>query len=74
MNFDILMAKNLKMAASGIQFCVVRVFTLMMEAVSSSETSLYIYHTTRCYIPEDSHVRLQYFICPEGHDMQKNKE
>jgi hypothetical protein len=28
----------------------------MMEAVSSSETSVNIYHTTRCYIPEDSHL------------------
>jgi hypothetical protein len=26
-----------------------------MEAVSSSETSVNIYHTTQCYIPEDGH-------------------
>jgi hypothetical protein len=28
----------------------------MMEAVSSSEMSANIYQTTRCYIPEDSHL------------------
>jgi hypothetical protein len=28
----------------------------MMEAVSTSETSLYSYETTWRYIPEDSHV------------------
>jgi hypothetical protein len=32
--------------------------TLMMEAVSSSESSVNIYQTTRCNIPEDSHFIL----------------
>jgi hypothetical protein len=29
---------------------------LLMETVSSSETSINIYQTTQCYIPEDSHL------------------
>jgi hypothetical protein len=28
---------------------------LMMESVSSSETSVNVYRATRCYVPEDSH-------------------
>jgi hypothetical protein len=32
-----------------------KMMTLMMEAVISSETSVSIYQTTRCYIPGDSH-------------------
>jgi hypothetical protein len=28
----------------------------MMEAVSTSETSVNLYQTTRCNIPEDSHL------------------
>jgi hypothetical protein len=28
-----------------------------MEAVSTSETPLYFYQTTRCNIPEDSHLQ-----------------
>jgi hypothetical protein len=35
---------------------------LMMEAVSCSETSVNIYHSTWCNIPEDSHLR-KYNIC-----------
>jgi hypothetical protein len=31
--------------------------TLMMETVRSSETSVSIYQTARCYIPEDSHLQ-----------------
>jgi hypothetical protein len=31
-------------------------FTLMMEAVSSSVTSVNVHQTTRCNIPEDSHL------------------
>jgi hypothetical protein len=34
----------------------VRVMTLMMETVSSSETSVNIYHTTRYYVPANSHL------------------
>jgi hypothetical protein len=33
------------------------VIVIMMEAVSTSETSVNIYHTTRCNIPEDSHLK-----------------
>jgi hypothetical protein len=42
--------------------------SLMMEVVSSSETSVNIYQTTRCNIPEDSHlltrrcVDLKYYL------------
>jgi hypothetical protein len=34
----------------------VSIITLMMEAVSSSETSVNIYQTTQCNIPEESHL------------------
>jgi hypothetical protein len=30
---------------------------LMMEAVKTFETSVNVYQTTRCYNPEDSHLR-----------------
>jgi hypothetical protein len=33
------------------------VIALMMEAVSTSETSVYFYQTIRRNIPEDSHIR-----------------
>jgi hypothetical protein len=32
--------------------------TLMMEAISSTETSVNIYQTTQCKIPEDSHLHI----------------
>jgi hypothetical protein len=35
---------------------IIRVIALMMEAASSSETSVNFYRTTRCYNPEDSHI------------------
>jgi hypothetical protein len=34
----------------------IRVITLMMEAASTSETSVNFYQTTRRNIPEDSHL------------------
>jgi cell division protein FtsL len=34
---------------------------LMMEAVSTSETSVNVFHTTRRNIPEESH--LQFNVC-----------
>jgi hypothetical protein len=34
----------------------VELIALMMEAVSTSETSVIIYQTTRRNIPEDSHL------------------
>jgi hypothetical protein len=30
---------------------------MLMEAMSSSETSVTIYQTTRCYIPEDGRLQ-----------------
>jgi hypothetical protein len=35
------------------------VIALMMEAVSACETSVDIYQTTRCYIPEDIHYHIR---------------
>jgi hypothetical protein len=40
--------------------CVVRAM-LLIEAVSSSETSVSVYQYTRCNIPEDSHL-YTYFL------------
>jgi hypothetical protein len=34
----------------------------MMEAARTSETSVYLYQTTRRYNPEDSHIRLSFFL------------
>jgi WD40 repeat protein len=41
-------------------FCDIALFSLVdieggLEVVSSSETSVSIYQTTQCYIPEDGH-------------------
>jgi hypothetical protein len=36
-----------------------RCFDLMMEAVSTSETSVSFYETTQCNIPEDSHLDIR---------------
>jgi hypothetical protein len=36
--------------------CIIRVITLMTEAVSSSEMTINIYQTIRRNIPEDSHL------------------
>jgi hypothetical protein len=33
------------------------IMSLMMEAVSTSETSVHFYHTTRCNILEERHIR-----------------
>jgi hypothetical protein len=35
-------------------------YCFMMEAVSSSETSVRIYQTKRCNIPEDSHQHIRH--------------
>jgi hypothetical protein len=42
-----------------------KIIALLMEAVSSSETSVNIYQTTRHNIPEDSHlhVHIVLFLC-----------
>jgi hypothetical protein len=46
----------------------------MTEAVSSSETSISIHHTTRCNIPEDSHTqRLSCIFLYEGRRMQHDR-
>jgi hypothetical protein len=39
----------------------------MMKAISASETSVDIYQTTRCYIPEESHFH-QTLIGNKHHD------
>jgi hypothetical protein len=44
----------------GAAPCSLAIITLMMEAVSSSETSPNIYKTTQCYIPEDSHLHIHH--------------
>jgi hypothetical protein len=36
-----------------------RIVALMMEAASTSETSVNFYHTTRSNIPEDSHLHIR---------------
>jgi hypothetical protein len=36
-----------------------KLVALMMEAVSTSETSVSIYQTARCNIPEDSHLKIE---------------
>jgi hypothetical protein len=42
--------------------CDIRIIT-MMEAVRTSETSVYSNETTRRYIPEDSHLLIiKYFV------------
>jgi hypothetical protein len=37
---------------------IIKATALMTEAVNSSETSVHIYHTTRCNIPEDSRIQI----------------
>jgi hypothetical protein len=42
---------------SLVEASIIRaIITLMMEAASTSETSINFYQTTRCYSPEDSHL------------------
>jgi hypothetical protein len=38
-----------------------RVIALMMQAVSTSETSVNFYQTTQRYNPEDSHLQFLWF-------------
>jgi hypothetical protein len=42
--------------------CSVYSSTLKMEAICSSETSVYFQRTTRLYIPEDSTLRVSLFL------------
>jgi hypothetical protein len=39
-------------------------FQLMMEAAKASEMLVNFYQTTQCYKPEDSHLHLQFNVCP----------
>jgi hypothetical protein len=39
-----------------LEFLVAFIIVLMMEAESTSETSVNFYETTRSNIPEDSHI------------------
>jgi hypothetical protein len=36
--------------------------TLMMEAVRTSETSLYFHDFTRCHIPESCHIQIVFAL------------
>jgi hypothetical protein len=47
--FQVLVARSMKIAVFRED---------VTKAVSSSETSVNIYQTTRCNIPEDSHVHV----------------
>jgi hypothetical protein len=42
-----------------VVFWVVALIALIMEAVSTSETSVNFCQTTQCYNPEDSHLHAQ---------------
>jgi hypothetical protein len=43
----------------GVSEVFTTLITLMMEAVSMSETSVSLYQTTRWNIPEDSHLQIR---------------
>jgi hypothetical protein len=47
----------------------VRVFALMMEEVSTSETPVNLYQTTRRNIPEDSHLQTRYRVNLKSHQI-----
>jgi hypothetical protein len=47
------MYKNIAFVSASI----IRAISLMMEAASTSETSVNFYQTTRRYNPEDSHLQ-----------------
>jgi hypothetical protein len=59
MRFQAFTAMRIKLAVFwDVALCsVADIYLLMMEAVSSPETPLNIYHTTRRNIPEDSHLK-----------------
>jgi hypothetical protein len=63
------------MGWTGHVACVGEITTyylaLMMEAASSSETSVNISQTTRCYIPEDSHLHTRRRDNPKFHFVLK---
>jgi hypothetical protein len=46
---------------------IIRVNALMMEAATTSETSVNLYHTTWCNNPEDSHLHIPIcFLLTDG--------
>jgi hypothetical protein len=49
---------------------VIRVITLMMEAASTSETSVYFYRTTWRNNPEDSHLHTCHYENLKSHIIQ----
>jgi hypothetical protein len=49
---------------------IIRVITLMMEAVGISETLVYSKETTQCYIPEDSKLHNHYSVSGGNADTQ----
>jgi hypothetical protein len=53
MRFQVLTATNMKMAV----FFIIK--AMMMEAVTTSETSVNFYRTTRRNFPEGSHLQLE---------------
>jgi hypothetical protein len=64
--FEVLTAANVKMAVFWVAVpCSLvdglAMIVLMMEAASTSQTSVNLYHTTRRYKPEDSHLPDKYF-------------
>jgi hypothetical protein len=55
--FEVLTAMITKMAVFWV-VAPCSLITLMMEAASTSETSVNFYQTTRFYYPEDSHLHV----------------
>jgi hypothetical protein len=43
-----------------------------MEAVSTSETPVNVYETTRCNIPEDSRLHTRRCENPKSHNVERN--
>jgi hypothetical protein len=62
MRFEVFTVANMKMTAFWVvapcSLVEVLLITLMMEAVSTSETSVNFYQTTWCNNLEDSHLQL----------------
>jgi hypothetical protein len=56
--FEVLTAASMKMAV----FWVVAPCSLMMEAASTSETSVNFYQTTRRYNPEESYLQVGHIV------------
>jgi hypothetical protein len=50
------------LAASNISVMKFITITLMVERLSFSETSVTVYWTTWCYMPEDSHLYIKFMV------------